>query len=125
MVNKQSYFIHFARLFFAGLAIGICSFVSYLWKIYQPILLTLQCQSTFAEMKYSHVTIWNWLKHFHWSNLLPSFPFLSSSSSNSCHSYIQIEYPINVIQYIIIVRSILLIYAIYQGICLYRTTMSI
>ena len=119
MLSKRGYFIHFARLFFAGLVIGICSLGSYFWQIYQPFIIILQwqqCQSSFADMEYSHVNIWNWLKHFHWSDLLPSFPFLSTTIS--CHFYIKIEYPIDVIQCIAYVRSILFIYVVYHCICL-------
>jgi hypothetical protein len=108
MLSKRGYLIHFTRLFFASLLIGICSFLSYLWNVYQPIYLAFQlhrCQTN----KISQINIWNWFNDFHLIDLLPSFFYLSK-----CHLYIKNDYPLNVNQLFDILHSILIIYFIYH-----------
>ncbi len=116
MLYKKGYLVHFARLFFASLLLGICSFVSHIWRTYQPFYLAIQlqrCQSTL-----SNVNIWNWLNNFHLIDLLPSISFFSKSISSKCQLYIQNDYPLNIDKSIRFIHSILLIYLIYHLICL-------
>lgn len=117
MLNKRNYFIHFTRVFFTGFAIGICSLSVHLWNVHQPVVLTFQwqqCQSSLANQLVTHMNIFDWFRHFHWSDLLPSFPFFSTVISTPCHSYLKYVYSINVIECLNWFRSSLCIYFIYH-----------
>ena len=121
MLSKKGYLIHFARLFFASLLLGICSFLSHLWNIYQPFHLAFQlqrCQSSISTIKTLHINIWNWLNDFHFVHFLPSFSFLSTSISSKCHLHIKDNYPININKFIGFIHSVLIIYLVYHLICL-------
>jgi len=101
MLSKRGYLVHFARLFFASLLFGICSFLTHLWNVYQPIYLAFQlqrCQTTLSNIKIRN-----------WFNLLPSFSFLSK-----CHFYIKNDYPLNIDHLLGFIHSILVIYLIYH-----------
>jgi hypothetical protein len=121
MLSKKGYLIHFARIFFASLLLGICSILSHIWNAYQPFYLAFQlqqCQSTLSTMKISHINIWNWFNDFHFIHFLPSLSFLSTSISSKCHLYIKNDYPLSIHKFIEFIRSILLIYLVYHLICL-------
>jgi len=113
MLSKKGYLIHFARIFFASLLIGICSLLSHLWNAYQPLHLAFQLQQCQSTIKNPHINIWNWLNDFHLIHLLPSFSF-----SLKCHLYIKNDYPLNIHKYFEFLHSILLIYLVYHLICL-------
>jgi len=118
MLSKRGYLIHFARLFFGSLLLGICSLFSHLWNVYQPFHFAFQlhqCQSTLSNTKILDISIWNWLNDFHLIHLLPSFSFLSTSK---CHLYIKNDYPLDIYKFIEYIRLILFIYLVYHFICL-------
>ncbi|CAF0884839.1 unnamed protein product [Rotaria sp. Silwood1] len=117
MLSKKGYLIHFARLFFASLLVGISSLLSHIWNKYQPFDLALElqrCQSTISFIKSPHINIWNWLKNFHFIHLLPTFSFLTNSITQQCHLYIKDDYPININKFIEFIHIILLIYFSYH-----------
>ncbi len=121
MLSKKGYLIHFARLFFTSLLLGLCSFLSHLWNTYQPFHLAFQlqrCQSSLSTIKNPHINIWNWLNNFHLIHFLPSFSFLFTSISSKCHLHIQENYPLNINKFIGFIHSILVMYLIYHLICL-------
>lgn len=117
MLSKKDYLIYFSRLFFASVLYGVCSLFLHIWNTYQPFELSFQlqrCQSTISMNQTLDISLWNWLKHFHIVQLLPSFPFLSKSMTQLCHLYIKDNYPLNLNKLIQFIHSILLIYFVYH-----------
>jgi hypothetical protein len=103
MLTKKGYFIHFARLFFSGILLGVCSLLSHLWNVYQPLHLDFQLQRCQSSIKSPRVNIWNWLKIFNFVH-----------SSPACHLHIKEDYPLNINKFIGFLHSIILLYFVYH-----------
>ncbi|CAF0863058.1 unnamed protein product [Adineta ricciae] len=122
MSSKRGYLVHFARIFFASLLLLACSSLTHVWNAYQPLHLAFQiqqCQLGLSNRKDLSANIWPWLTSFQLSKILPTFSFLSTSSSSKCLSHSELTYPLNVHQYIEWVRSVIAVYLVYHLVCLF------
>jgi hypothetical protein len=102
MLFRKDYYIHFAHLFFSGILFSLCSLLSHLWNVYQPLHLDIQVHRCQTTIKNSSINIWNWLNNF---NFLPS---------SRCHLPITDDYPLNINKFLGLIHSIIFIYFVYH-----------
>ena len=110
MLSKKGYLIHFARLFFASVLFAICSLVSHLWQVNQPLELTFQLHRCQSNLQRSPSNLWNWLNQFHFIHLFPSLSF----HRTKCHSSVKDNYTLNINQLMDVIHCSVLVYFAYH-----------